>query len=106
MGRAKEEMMRNEEQGDLISFLERLIEREEIEDVALGIAKLAVDKGVEHLSSKQRMVIDSQVDRYKNSQTCSQCENSNVSSLQDYLEIADEGYCSMCQYDQAKYMKE
>lgn len=106
MGRAKQAMFDNENNDDLIEFLKQLIETEEITGVANGIAKQVIDKGVDSMSEKQKSVIDNLVDGYRKKNECKRCSNGNVDSLTDYLFIAKNGLCPMCEYDREKFMKD
>ena len=106
MGRAKQSMLDNEENNDLIDFLKQLIETDEISGVANGIAKQVVDKGVDSMSEKQKSVIDNLVESYRKNNECERCSNGNVGSLTDYLFIAENGLCPMCEYDREKFMKD
>lgn len=106
MGRAKQAMMDNEDNNDLIDFLKQLVETEEITGAANGIAKQVIDKGVDSMSKKQKAVIDNLVDNYKNKNVCERCANGNVSALSDYLFIAENGLCPMCEYDRKKFMED
>ncbi len=108
MGQVKERMFEEEYNADLIDFLKELIEREEIKDVALGISKQVIDKGVDSMSEKQKNVIESVVDYYTKNIKCERCLNGNVSTLTDYIFIKDNshGLCSMCDYDREQLMKE
>jgi hypothetical protein len=106
MGRAKQAMMDNEENNDLIDFLKVLVETDEIKGAANGIAKQVIDKGVDSMSPKQKTVIDNIVEEYKNKNVCERCTNGNVNALTDYLFIAENGLCPMCEYDREKIMRE
>ena len=106
MGRAKQAMLDNEHNDDLIEFLKQLVETEEITGVANGIAKQVIDKGVNSMSEKQKAVIDKLVEGFKNRNVCERCTNGNVSSLTDYLFIAENGLCPMCEYDRQKFMED
>jgi len=106
MGIVKQQMLDDEANEELTSFLTELDEREELQGALSGIAKQAIAKGVPSLSEKQRDVVDKFVDHYKENRTCEMCSNGNVSGLMDYIEIEDTGICSMCQYDKDKYMNE
>ncbi len=99
-------MLKDEYDEDLRSFLEKLLERDELKGALQGIAKQVIAKGVKSMSEKQRSTVDSFVEGYKKNNECEMCSNGNVSALTDYIEIADEGICSMCQYDKEKYMKD
>lgn len=106
MGRAKQSMLDNEENHDLIDFLKQLIETDEISGAASGIAKQVIDKGVDSMTEKQKSVIDNLVESYRKNNECEQCSNGNVSNLTDYLFIAENGLCPMCEYDRQKFMED
>jgi len=109
MGGAKESMIINEESWTygLIDFLEKLIEREEFEkDSHMGIAKQIISKGVKSMSDKQELVIKNLVNKYKKKYSCDLCLNDNVTSLLEYIDIADEGICPTCESVKQKYMRE
>lgn len=108
MGQVKQRMFEEENNADLTDFLKELIEREEIKDVALGIAKQVLDKGVDSMSEKQKNVIENFVDFYTKNVECERCSNGNVTALTDYIFINDNshGLCSMCEYDREQFMKD
>lgn len=106
MGFVKQQMLDDEAHAELVDFLKELDSRDELQGALSGIAKQAIGKGVRSLSDKQKAVIDSFVDNYRRNHTCEMCSNGNVSTLMDYIEIEDEGICSMCQYDRDKFMRE
>lgn len=93
---------------DLINFLEELVRREELEGVAMGIAKLAISKGMESLSAKQASVINNSIIYYIKDIKCERCLNDNVSELMDYIFIKDNayGFCPMCEHDREKFFKD
>ncbi|MGQ1944648.1 hypothetical protein [Ornithobacterium rhinotracheale] len=106
MGRVKQLMFDEENNNDLTDFLKQLIDNEKITGTAYGIAKQVIDKGVNSMSKKQKSVIDKLVEKYENSYKCDMCLNGNVSSLTDYLYIAENGLCPMCEYDREKFMRD
>jgi hypothetical protein len=108
MGQVKQHMLDQEYNSDLTEFLKELIDREEINDVPLGIAKQVVDKGVDSMSEKQKIVIEGFVESYKKDIVCERCSNGNVSNLTDYISIKDNTWdlCPMCQYDKEQFMKD
>lgn len=93
---------------DQINFLEELIRREELEGVALGIAKQAISKGMESLSDRQASVIQNSINYYTKDLECERCLNDNVSELMDYIFIKDNayGFCPMCEYDREKFFRD
>lgn len=106
MGFVKQQMLDDEADGELIDFLKELDKRDELEGALSGITKQALGKGVRSLSTIQKAVIDGFVEKYRKNHTCEMCSNGNVSTLMDYIEIEDEGICSMCQYDRDKFMRD
>ena len=80
--------------------------REEIIDPLKGIAKQLTVKGYASLSEAQKRIVEKFIEGYKQKHICDRCENGNVSSLQDYLYVADNGYCPMCEYDEQQFMKD
>ncbi len=106
MGRAKQQMMDDEVNDDLVEFLRILSEREELKGALNGIAKQVIAKGADSMSDKQQAVVEKFVEYYKSNNECQRCVNGNVSKLTDYIEIADEGLCPMCQYDKEQQMKD
>lgn len=110
MGRAKEIMIENEEKRHMDeeyqSFFKELLVREEITDPLKGIAKQLTGKGYVSLSEAQKRIVEKFIEGYKQKHICDRCQNGNVSSLQDYLYVADNGYCPMCEYDEQQFMKD
>lgn len=106
MGQAKQWMMENEENNDLIEFLKTLDERDELSGTIAGITKQIIAKGVDSMSSKQEKAIDLFVNSYKNDHECEMCVDGNIGSLNDYIHIADEGLCPSCKYSKEKYMRD
>ena len=110
MGRAKEIMIENEEKRrmdeEYQSFSKELLVREEITDPLKGIAKQLTGKGYASLSEVQKRIVEKFIEGYKQKHICDRCQNGNVSSLQDYLYVADNGYCPMCEYDKQQFMKD
>ena len=108
MGIVKQRMFEEEYNNDLIDFLKEIIDREEIKDVALGIAKQVLDKGVDSMSEKQKNVIENFVEYYTKNIECERCSNGNVSTLTDYIFIQENshGLCSMCEYDREQFIKD
>lgn len=106
MGRVKQAMYEEEENNDLIDFLNQLIAREEITGAALGIAKQVVNKGVNSMTERQKSVIDNLTEGIKRNNICERCSNGNVSILTDYLYISENKLCPMCQYDEEQFMKD
>ncbi|MDY3339547.1 hypothetical protein PG279_10220 [Riemerella anatipestifer] len=106
MGRVKQQMFDDEFNQDMEFFLKQLDEREEISGAVQGIYKQLRAKGFESLSKSQKNTLDKFTESYKKQNVCEVCENGNISSLTDYIEIADNGICSMCEYDREKFMSE
>lgn len=108
MGIVKQKMFDDEYNSNLIGFLKEMIDREEIKDVALGIAKQVISKGVDSMSDKQSKVINIFVESYIKDIECDHCSNGNVTNLTDYIFIKDssDNLCPMCNYDMEKFMKD
>lgn len=110
MGRAKEKMMEDEllkhQNEELKDFFSKLLERKEIEDPLAGIAKQLIGQGYESLSPKQQQIVNKFIDGYKRSHSCDRCVNGNVSSLADYLHLADNPLCPTCEYDEQRFMED
>ena len=88
-------MIENEEKRlkdeDYQSFFKELLAREEIIDPLKGIAKQLIGKGYASLSETQKRIVEKFIEGYKEKHICDMCKNGNVSSLQDYLYVADNG---------------
>jgi hypothetical protein len=106
MGQFKSRMMQDEQDSDLKEFLSNLLKKEELQVAIEGITKQVIDKGVDSMSEIQRNTINNFVDGYKKKHPCKRCTNDNVSSLSDYIEIADEKLCPICQYELAQLEKD
>jgi hypothetical protein len=106
MGQAKKMMMDAQENSDIVEFLRLLSSREELAGAMNGIARQVVQQGDSSMSEKQEYTVNQFVEGYKNKNVCSRCDNDNVTSLTDYIEIADEGMCPSCQHDMEKIMNE
>lgn len=106
MGQVKEKMIEDEQNADIEDFLKEVVERGEIDGVALGIAKQVLGKGVKSMSEKQKNVIDNYIKFYIKDIECDRCLNGNVSVLTDYIFIKENGLCPMCNYDKEKFMAE
>lgn len=83
---------------DMNDFLEMLISLGRLEDnsVALGIAKLVLDKGEDILTEKQKAVFEKHVISPYLNKTCKlcQCEISLSEAIGAFEE--NDGYCSSC----------
>jgi len=106
MGQMKTRMMEDIENEDIIDFLSELVRREDISGAILGIAKQVISKGVSSMSMKQKAAIDSYIERYKKENECEVCININITSLNDYIYISDNGICPNCEYSRRKYFKD
>lgn len=106
MGRAKQQMMDNEYDNEVAEFLQKLLDRDELKGTIEGISRQVIDKGVDSMSEKQKFVFDNFVNDYKKKNECECCVNGNISSLSDYIEVAEEGKCPMCQYDEERLMED
>ncbi|MFD0931299.1 hypothetical protein ACFQ0R_01675 [Psychroflexus salinarum] len=106
MGIAEQVMLDKEYNDDLIEFLKGLLENNELTGSAQGISKLVIDKGVDSVSKKQKYVIDSIIDTYRDKYACETCSNGNIARLTDHLFIAEYGLCPMCDNDREKFMED
>ena len=106
MGIVKQAMLDKDYDDELIDFLKKLLEKDELNGAIEGIAKQVIAKGVKSMSEKQTNVINEFVDSYRNQYECERCSNGNVSTLTDYIFIAENGLCPMCEYDREKYMQD
>ena len=109
MGQVKKQMMNDEIiiNNGLEIFLQILSEREGFEnDILSGIAKQVIAKGIKTLSEKQRKVVDSFVEKYRRENQCERCSEGNITTLTDYIHIADMGLCPVCESDRRIYMEE
>jgi hypothetical protein len=106
MGQAKHAMEENEANGNLVEFLEELLGQDAFSGALQGIAKQAVGKSFESLSSKQRDVVAKFVSGYEKDHECPKCSNGNVSSLTDLIFIAENGLCPICENDREKFMRD
>ena len=110
MGQFKKQMMDNEANNDngLVEFLRRLYERDEFNEALSGIARQVIAQGVESMTDRQREVIDNFVENYKRRNQCERCIEGNISTLTDYIEVADNDYglCPTCEYDREKSMRD
>lgn len=89
-------------QNGLIEYLESILEN--IDDsAAKGIAKLAIDKGMDALSDKQEYVLEQGISDY----LMYECPNCGESISYEDMQIAiDDGMCSYCGYKWDKMQKE
>lgn len=106
MGQVKDKMLDDHQDNDLVDFLTQLIKREELSGAIAGIAKQVISQGVRSMSHPQKSAIDSFVESYKKNHECERCLSDNVTDLTDYIAVADQGLCPMCQYDYDQMMKE
>lgn len=112
MGQAKKKMMEEEEKmhnnAELENFFKVQLGKETLSGVIEGIAKQLTTKGADSLSEKQKVAIQSYLEKYKSRINCDKCMNGNVSSLSDYLFIEDNEYdlCPLCEYDREKLMND
>ena len=106
MSQAKENWMKSLKESDLVDFLEMASNTGEASDVLHGITKQVLNKGLNSLSDKQRIIVDNFVSEYTSNNICDSCRNDNVSSLTDYLFIAQDGRCPHCEAAYNKFMRE
>ena len=90
------------EQDGLIEYLEKIIKNLD-NSPAKGIAKLAIDKGINTLSEKQKYVLEQGISDY----LMYECPNCGEEISYEDMEIAiDSGMCSYCSYKWDKIQKE
>lgn len=106
MGRAKQQMMDDQNNGELVEFLTELFEQDTLFGAIEGITKQILGKGIDSISEKQRAAIDGFVEKYIDDIECETCSNGNVGALTDYNYINENGICPTCEYDREKYMKD
>lgn len=80
----------------LFGYLKELISSNRLEDKESGIAKLAIDKGCEVLSPKQRYVFDKIVENYCVS-SCSRC-GSDIPWPEMLDALDNGGLCGYCRH--------
>ena len=80
---------------DFRDFIQELIDGNELEDAALGVAKLFVDKGEEAFSEKQKHVFDNHVVKQNTIEECKKCSN-DIPWCEMYHALDNGGYCSYC----------
>ncbi len=76
-------------------FLQQIIDMGHLEDPALGITKLVIDKGQGRLSEKQRHVFEKHVLGQFTVSECSRC-GSNIPWSEMYDAATDHGMCNYC----------
>jgi len=108
MGRAKEIMMENDANEEVVDFLKELLRRDAFEGALKGIAKKVISQGIKSMSEKQKSVVDEFIANYKKNHSCERCSNGNISSLSDLIAIEDNsfGLCAMCEYDRVRQEEE
>ncbi len=104
MGGAKRQLEKDEAEGPLLDFAELLIERGMIEGAALGVAKQALDKGLDSLSDRQREVFNDHVIGDNRVEECDRCGNGIEDS--ELCEALDSGLCNYCEVQVAKIAEE
>ncbi|MDE4602438.1 hypothetical protein LOF12_13935 [Sinorhizobium meliloti] len=94
------------EEAEYRSFLERLIEADEIKDkAAAGITKQVIAEGEASLSGKQTYVFDEKVKKVFAQPRCEQCGDL-IPWSQAYEHIHSPGLCASCQHTYHKFMAE
>ena len=88
---------------DRNEFLQHLIDMRCLEQPALGITKLVIDKGEEALSEKQKFVFRRDVLDVFVTEDCSQC-GSNVPWSEMYDAYENGGTCGYCLYREEKIL--
>lgn len=106
MGIVKQQMFDDEYNQQMKDFLSQLNERDELSGAVLGIYRQLITKGFKSLSELQNKTLKSFSESYSEQNTCSVCENGNIANLTDYIYVADEGICPMCEYDREKFMRD
>lgn len=87
------------------SYLQQLIDGEDIKGAAAGIAKKVIAEGEESLSGKQSYVFNEEVVKPYMHLKCEKC--GTPIDFDDAYEALHGGMlCQTCQYDRAKYMDE
>lgn len=71
-------MGRNDHEDDdgLMGFVSELVEGNDLEGAALGVAKAALESGFESLTEKQRFVFDTYVVKANTIDGCQRCSSS------------------------------
>ena len=88
-----------EERDDYNQFLQQLIECDDItDDVARGITKLVIDKGLDALSEKQAYVFNKNVVDQFPQPKCERCEE-RIPWAEAHHFMHEEKYCAGCQHD-------
>jgi hypothetical protein len=106
MGQVKRSMEENEANGNLEEFLEEMLKQDAFNGALEGIAKQAVDRGINSLTSRQREVVDKFVHNFEEQNKCPRCSNGNVTSLTDLIYISENELCPMCDNDREKFMRD
>jgi hypothetical protein len=94
---------------ELMDFLQELLSRKELQDAHEGIAKkIIAEKGISSLSQKQKDIIFCFIESYKKAHKCKNALCEGGLKLVEYIEIADSenGYCTMCQYEEERLNRE
>ncbi len=82
-------------QDDFKDFIQELIDGGDLEDAALGVAKLYVDKGEKALTPKQKYVFDNHVVKQHTVEECKRC-SADIPWCEMYHAIDNGGYCNYC----------
>ncbi len=99
MGHTKHKWEEDEERG--AHFVQELIDRGCLDDPALGVAKLWVDKGEDELTEKQMYVLKEHVLGAYVTEHCTRCSQDIPWS--EMLEAYDNGgLCSLCAHKVSK----
>ena len=83
-----------------------MLNRDVFEGALKGIAKQAIGRGIDSLTSKQREIVQRFVDNYEEQNKCPRCSNGNVTSLNDLIYISENELCPMCDNDREKFMRD
>ena len=106
MGRVKQQMFDDEQNQQMEDFLRQLQERDELSVAVNGIYRQIRGRGFDSLSHLQKETLEKFLESYSGKNVCERCDNGNISNLTDYIEVADNGICPMCEYDRDKLMRD
>lgn len=98
MGFAKRSI---EDDDGFTDFLNEVIAAGGVDGAALGIAKVAADKGREALSDKQEYVLKTQVLDIYTVDECKRCSN-DIPWVEMFEASENGGYCGWCAHMMAK----
>jgi len=102
MGQTKDVWMDNQENSDLIDFLENLSDVESPPSI-IGIKKQVLNRGINSMTQAQSKTLNDFVQRYKKNNQCNRCGDDNIDHLSDYIFVSIHGLCPLCQHEWNKY---